>query len=81
MTSVLTRLDLTSKPQNIFNCDETGFQTDIGNQKMFCKRGFQNPHKTVGSSTKTMYIVQECCSAVGEYLPLNVVYKGKHLYS
>ena len=37
-------------------------------------------HKTVATSTKTMYTIQVCCSAVGHYLPLYVVYKGKHLY-
>jgi len=27
-----------------------------------------------------MYTVQVCCSAVGQFLPLYVVHKGKHLY-
>ena len=60
--------------------DKTGFQTDIGSQQIFCKKGLKNPHKTVATSTKTMYTVQICCSAVGHYLPLYVVHKGKHLY-
>lgn len=81
LTSVIERLDLSSKPQNIFNVDETGFQTDIGSQKMFCKRGAKNPHKIVASSTKTMYTVQVCCSAIGDFLPMYIVFKGKHLYS
>ena len=75
------RLGICGKPQNVFNVDETGFQTDIGKQKIFCKRGHQNPHKTVASTTKTQYTVQVCCSATGEYLPLYIVYKGSHLYS
>jgi len=45
LTAAVKRLDLKNKPANIFNIDETGFQTDIGNQK-FCKRGLKNPHKT-----------------------------------
>ena len=80
LSTVVERFGLESKPQNIFNCDETGFQTDIGSQKMFCKRGLKNPHKTVATSTKSMYTVQVCCSAIGNFLPLYVVYKGKHLY-
>ena len=81
LTTTMNRLNLMDKPQNIFNVDESGFQTDIGSQKMFCKRGLKNPHKTVATSTKTMYTVQVCCSANGIFLPLYVVYKGKHLYS
>ena len=81
ITSIYERLGLRGKPQNVFNVDETGFQTDIGSQMMFCKRGARNPHKTVATSTKCMYTVQVCCSAVGEYLPMYVVYKGKHLYN
>jgi len=80
LTATVERLDLAGKPQNIFNVDETGFQTDIGKQKVFCKRGLRNPHKTVATSTKTMYTVQVCCSATGQFLPLYVVYKGLHLY-
>jgi len=38
-------------------------------------------HKTVASSTKTMFTVQVCCSAVGQFLLLYVVFKGLHLYS
>ena len=77
----IDRLKLRQKPQNIFNVDETGFQTDIGQQKILCRRGFRNPHKTVATSTKTMYTVQVCCSAVGTFLSPYVVYKGSHLYS
>ena len=75
------QLQLKHKPQNIFNVDETGFMIDIGNQKILCRRGFRNPHKTVATSTKTMYSVQVCCSAVGSFLSPYVVYKGSHLYS
>jgi hypothetical protein len=52
LSAIFERLDLHSKPQNIFNVDETGFQTDIGSQKIFCKKGLKNPHKTVASSNK-----------------------------
>ena len=81
LNAAIDRLNIRNKPQNIFNVDETGFQTDIGDQKIFCKRGLRNPHKTVASSTKTMFTVQVCCSAVGQFLPLYVVFKGLHLYS
>jgi hypothetical protein len=80
LSEVTGRLNLSAKPQNIFNVDETGFQTVIGSQWIFCRRGLRNPHKTVASSTKTMYTVQVCCSAIGEFLPMYIVFKGKHLY-
>jgi len=80
LRSAFERLNLSSRPQNVFNCDETGFQTDIGAQKVFCERGLKNPHKTVATSTKTTYTVQVCVSAIGHYLPLYVVYKGLNLY-
>lgn len=80
LSEVIQRLNLSDKPQNIYNVDETGFQTDIGSQRIFCRRGLRNPHKTVASSTKTMYTVQVCCSAIGEFLPMYIVFKGKHLY-
>ena len=41
----------------------------------------KNPHKTVASATKSMYTVQVCCSAVGQFLAMYVVYKGKHLHN
>ena len=81
LESAIDRLQIRNKPQNIFNVDETGFQTDIGQQKILCRRGMKNPHKTVATSTKTMYTVQVCCSAVGKFLAPYVVFKGCHLYS
>jgi len=58
-------IGLRGKPQNIFILDETDFQTDIGRQMMFCKRGVKNSHKTLATTTKCMYTLQVCCSAVG----------------
>ena len=81
LSATLHRLGIAEKPQNIFNVDETGFSTDIGNQKILCRRGIKNPHKTVATSTKTMYTVQVCCSAIGTFLSPYVVYKGLHLYN
>jgi len=80
LAEIFDRLKLVTRPQNIFNVDETGFQTDVGSHKIFCKKGMKNPHKTVASSTKTMYTVQVCCSALGEFLPMYIVFKGKNLY-
>ena len=80
LSSAFERLDLANRAQTISNCDETGFQTDIGAQKVFCERRLKNPHKTVATSTKTTHTVEVCVSAIGNYLLLYVVYKGLHLY-
>lgn len=81
LKATIERNNLENKPQNIFNCDETGFQTDVGIQKILCRKGSRNPHKVVGSVTKSTYTVLVCCSAIGDYLPLYINYKGFHLYS
>lgn len=38
LTKIFKRLNLSVRPQNIFNIDELGLQTDIGSQKIFCRR-------------------------------------------
>lgn len=81
LNETVERLGLQNKPENIYNCDESGFQTDAGQQKILCKRGSRNPHKVVGSTTKATYTILVCCNAIGTYLPLFVNYKGLHLYS
>lgn len=52
LSEAFIRLQLNNKPENIFNVDETGFQTDIGNQKMFCKRGVRNLVPPTGNAVK-----------------------------
>lgn len=81
LKDAIQRNNLEQRPQNIFNCDESGFQTDVGIQKILCRKGSRNPHKVVGSVTKSTYTVLVCCNAIGDYLPLYVNYKGLHLYS
>ena len=73
LTETVQRLGIAQKPHNICNVDETGFQTDIGNQKLLCRRestqNCSNIHKN-----------HVHCSAVGTFLSPYVVYKGLHLY-
>lgn len=76
MEDIYNKLDtimtfnLKDKPQNIYNCDETGFQTDAGQQKGLCKCGTRNPIKLVGSVTKASYIVLMCCNAIADFVPM-----------
>ena len=53
----LIKLDLKAKPAQIFNCDESGFNTDSSSEKFFTKRGRKNPVKVVGGSGKESYTV------------------------
>lgn len=78
---IMEKNNLQNKPQNIFNCDETGFQTEAGPQKVLCKRGSRNPSKLVANVTKATYTVLMCCNAIGEFLPMYINYKGLHLYT
>lgn len=58
LKETIERNNLENRPQNIFKRDETGFQTDVGIQKILCRKGSRNPHKIVGSVPKALYTVQ-----------------------
>ena len=73
-------MKLTDEPHNIWNVDECGFSSDVGVQKILCRRGSKNPHKITTTNEKLFFTVQGCCSAAGTFLPPYVVYKAKNLY-
>ena len=77
----LIKLDLKAKPAQMFNCDESGFNTDSSSEKFFTKRGRKNPVKVVGGNGKESYTVLECSNAMGDIIPSYVLFKGKHLYT
>lgn len=77
LNTVFNNLGMEHKPHNIFNADETGFQTDAGTQKVLCKKGSRNPNKFVGSTTKTPSMF---CHAIGHFLPMFINCKCLHLY-
>ena len=61
----------------IFNCDETGLNTNRIGDKMYAKKGVRDTYIQAPSSGKTMYTVLFCASASGHYMPPLVVYKAK----
>ena len=73
--------DLKNFPGNIFNCDESGFQPEQRSVRIITKKSTRNPYKLAANNPKATYTVLVCCNAIGEYLPLNFILKGKHLYS
>ena len=78
---VYDKYDFHNKPCHIFNCDESGFQCDCGKMKIVCRRSCKNPKKLGGSNEKVMYTVLSCCNSIGEFLPNNIIFKGKRLMS
>ncbi len=79
LEETLVRNDLTNKPAQIFNCDESGFPLSpeaIG--KLIAVKG--QKHFWVNSSTeKAQITVLACASASGYILPPMVIYDRKRL--
>ena len=69
------------KPQNIWNCDESGFQGCKTKQKVYCARELKYAYSIEGNNLKATYTVLFCVNAAGTYLPTFTVYKGKNLWT
>jgi hypothetical protein len=65
---------------SIFNCDEIGFSTSQGENKIVCRRGMKNPCANVADVDKAYYTVNYCYNAKGEFLPPYIIYKSINLY-
>ena len=65
--------------QRIFNTDETGFNTNPNQPKLFFKKSARDAYLTTPTCGKAMYTVLVAGNAVGEYLESLVVYKAVHL--
>ena len=63
----------------LWNCDETGICTAVASRKILARRGEKNVHETGGGSGRENITILACGSAIGEKLPLYIVYKGKNL--
>lgn len=75
----LTALNLTEKPQCIFNVDETGFSLSGRPNHVLVKRGSKSVHSVIGGSGRDQITVQPCISGTGKLLPPYIVYTGKYL--
>ncbi|CAF2130867.1 unnamed protein product [Rotaria magnacalcarata] len=78
--SVLLKLDLFNKPQQLFNCDESGFRDDPGKKKVVVSRDTKYANKIHTGSGKENTTVLLTISATGVCLPPYVIYKSKCLY-
>ncbi|XP_065658622.1 uncharacterized protein LOC136083143 [Hydra vulgaris] len=71
--------NLGDKLFQIFNCAESGLQFDQGKVKIICKKGTKNPEKLAPSNEKQMTTILTCFNSFGNYLPHQIIYKGKHV--
>jgi len=56
-------LDLHRRPQNVFNCDESGFQSFSCRGKVFCSKQDRNVNELAVNNEKQTYTVQVCSNA------------------
>lgn len=78
---IVSESGLLSHPSRIFNLDETGLTTNIGNSKIYTETGALHCYKKASSCGKATFTVLFCASADGVFIPPFTVYKGLNLYS
>nr|XP_022297142.1 uncharacterized protein LOC111106665 [Crassostrea virginica] len=76
---LMDRLNIKSKPQQIFNADETGFSTVHQTSKVVGRKGKKAIHaKTSGERGENITVL--CCvNAEAHVLPPMVIFKGKRI--
>ena len=77
---VVTENGLSLSPESIWNCDETGLNTDHRSKKVFVAKGKKDVYIKAANAGKTNYSVLVCGSAAGNLMAPYTVYKGKNLY-
>ena len=77
---VVTENGLGQSPNSIWNCDETGLNTDHRSKRVFVARGKKDVYMKAATAGKTNYSVLVCASAAGSLMPPYTIYKGKNLY-
>ena len=65
--------DLFTKPNQIFNCDETGMPLNPKPSKVLVSKGTKHP-RAITTGNKTQITVLACCNAAGYCLPPFVLY-------
>lgn len=60
----------------VFNCDESGFQTDPSKLKAIGQKGIALSRISGGSGRESISVLA-CCAANGIYLPPFIIFKGK----
>lgn len=77
LKQTLQELDLTNKPQFVWNLDETSFCMDPSKSKIVGKIGVPATRTTSAPGRENITVLL-ACSAVGEKAPPLIVFRGKH---
>ncbi|XP_060553673.1 uncharacterized protein LOC132714771 [Ruditapes philippinarum] len=78
LEEIMTKYDLQSKPQLIYNVDETGIQPDHRPPNVIATPGSKPQAVTSPRSTTTTLIA--CANALGNAIPPYFIFKGKRYY-
>ena len=72
-------LGIQSKPQQIWNYDETSFCHDPSQTKVVASKGEKSSRLTAATGRENTSVLA-CVNAAGEKLPPCVIFKGKNLW-
>ena len=72
-------LGIQSKPQQIWNCDETSFCHDPSQTKVLASKGEKSSWLTAATGRENTSVLA-CVNAAGEKLPPFAIFKGKNLW-
>ena len=75
--AIYGRLNLTSKPSQIFNADETGVTIVHKPSKVIAQIGWHNVSSLTSADRKKTHTILSCVSASGQVLPPFMVYPRK----
>ena len=78
LEETLDQNDLSHKPCQKYNCDETGMPLDQAPPKVIAWKG-QKHTQSITTGNKTQINVLSCCSASGHVLPPMIVFDRKTL--
>jgi hypothetical protein len=81
LKEVFDEHDLYNHPDRLWNCDESGLQCNGGRCQIICRKGSKNLKLITSANEKKHWTILSCCNANGVYLPHNIIYQGKNLYS
>ena len=76
LEETLEQNDLTRKPCQIFNCDESGFPLDPSSPRVVVAKGEKHPY-SVSSGVKTQITVLSCCNAGSYVIPPLIIFDRK----
>ena len=79
LASLYARLNILSKPMNIFNCDETNITVVHKPGKVVAEMGSKNVWSITSSERGKTHTVLVCVSATGTYIPPFLIYPRKRM--